>query len=228
MSTQRRKALLWASTGSPLVKLDSFHSSPSHHNLLYSCIYFRWSHSQGFADSWMCICSCVLCVLPVFSMKCACVSVNRTYCLGQRCHWAEILDQQPGRPDRRWAHLLLQPSLCSLSVEPDWAEHSPLPVKKRERVSSSVSRYMCFFNFMKPKFHLHSWHFIWPIHCFGKTLIGSYFVLKHQGRSETSLKGECSAVHWDFILCHIRLTCLWIINHLFLTLSENTFSFQSK
>lgn len=74
------------------------------------------------------------------------VCLNRTYCLGQRCHWAEILDQQPGHPDRRWAHLLLQPSLCSLSVEPDWAEHSPLPVKEkqRERESSSASKYIRF------------------------------------------------------------------------------------
>lgn len=58
---------------------------------------------------------------------CACLrDKGRTHCLLPCCRWAASPDQQPCRPDRRWARLLLQPSLCSPSAAPDSAGRSPL------------------------------------------------------------------------------------------------------
>lgn len=49
-----------------------------------------------------------------------------THCLLLCCHWAASPDQQPCRPDRRWARLPLQLILCSPSAAPDSAGRSPL------------------------------------------------------------------------------------------------------
>lgn len=49
-----------------------------------------------------------------------------THSLLPGCHWAGSPDQQPCRPDRRWARLPLQQILCSPSAAPDSAGRSPL------------------------------------------------------------------------------------------------------
>lgn len=72
------------------------------------------------------------CAFQVISVRlplplCMCLrDKGRTHCLLPCCRWAASPDQQPCRPDRRWARLLLQPSLCSPSAAPDSAGRSPL------------------------------------------------------------------------------------------------------
>lgn len=68
-------------------------------------------------------------VPPCLYVVVACVHVcgkGGTHCLLLCCHWAVSPDQQPCRPDRRWARLLLQLILCSPSAAPDSAGRSPL------------------------------------------------------------------------------------------------------
>lgn len=68
-------------------------------------------------------------VPPCLYVVVACVHVcgkGGTHCLLLCCHWAASPDQQPCRPDRRWARLLLQLILCSPSAAPDSAGRSPL------------------------------------------------------------------------------------------------------
>lgn len=68
-------------------------------------------------------------LLHVSVCECECVCVcgkGETHCLLPCCHWAVSPNQQPCRPDRRWARLLLQPILCSPSAAPDSAGRSPL------------------------------------------------------------------------------------------------------
>lgn len=64
-------------------------------------------------------------LLHVSVCECVC-GKGGTHCLLPRCHWAASPNQQPCRPDRRWARLLLQPILCSPSAAPDSAGRSPL------------------------------------------------------------------------------------------------------
>lgn len=64
----------------------------------------------------------------LFSMRvCMCAwGKCGTHSLLPGCHWAGSPDQQPCRPDRRWARLPLQQILCSPSAAPDSAGRSPL------------------------------------------------------------------------------------------------------
>lgn len=68
-------------------------------------------------------------VSPCLYVVVACTHVcgkGGTHCLLLCCHWAASPDQQPCRPDRRWARLPLQLILCSPSAAPDSAGRSPL------------------------------------------------------------------------------------------------------
>lgn len=84
------------------------------------------------------------CVIT-FTSVCVCVcGIGGTHCLLPCCYWAVSPDQQPCRPDRRWARLPLQPSLCSPSAAPDSAGRSPLEgggrATERERMSGWEGR----------------------------------------------------------------------------------------
>lgn len=80
--------------------------------------YFTQKTQYACGSSW---------VVCLFVVACECVcGKGGTHCLLPRCHWAASPNQQPCRPDRRWARLLLQPILCSPSAAPDSAGRSPL------------------------------------------------------------------------------------------------------
>lgn len=87
--------------------------------------------SMNITDMYVHHCKCIYYMLLtslLFSM-CVCLCVcgkGGTHSLLPGCHWAGSPDQQPCRPDRRWARLPLQPILCSPSAAPDSAGRSPL------------------------------------------------------------------------------------------------------
>lgn len=71
----------------------------------------------------------------------ACVhSKGGTHCLLPCRHWAASPDQQPCRPDRRWARLPPQPILCSPSATPDSAARSPLEGERRGGVTADETK----------------------------------------------------------------------------------------
>lgn len=75
------------------------------------------------------VCMWLIMSVSLFISCCMWVCVwgkGGTHCLLPCCHWAVSPNQQPCRPDRRWARLLLQLILCSPSAAPDSAGRSPL------------------------------------------------------------------------------------------------------